>query len=979
MAWPGDSAENETAEANGSMASSREGQEEEGRSRARKRLHKVVAGSVHGRVLDDSGEALPGSLVLLSPSSESIFGLAKVSPVTTHADEQGRWSFENVQPGSFRLAASLDEYLGDELVDLELSAGEKKEDVTIVLQRGGHALSGTITDVGGGGISGAVVVAHRSEGFVQSVYSVAMTDDAGRYKLQLAADGYNIVVSHEDYVEKSQALRLVSPRTLNMLLVPAASVHGRVVTSDGEAVPNAKVYAIDSGSARNGSVSSGTAETDDKGRFILKGLGSGRYSISAVAFGVATDEPVKIDLGIADTIVGIEIVVTRAHSVFGQVVEAEDSSQGVEGVQLMALDMRTQKFVVSLENSDKDGQFEIPGVLPGSYMVMAYHDELLGSFMETHVTMVDKDIDDLTISLKRGSVLRGRVEPPMVTEVGLRVEEVGMLNMKDAMMAESAKTRSDKNGVFELTQAPAGDFILSAIAGDGRKAEIPVSVVSGVQEGLVLTLVEGRTLSGRVVDQRGQPVLAVRVVLKKKDGNKSRIMFSRGSRSRSGYAVDDKGEFRIRGLAEGVYSLKVRDSRGPLPWVGDADNKNLPKEITIGSRDISNRKFSVERADGKIAGVVLDSDGQPMADVWVEATRGRNLSTGAVPASVDGESGNAPDPYQWGEKEEPVLTDINGRFVVANLRSGSYQLVANAPTGGDRGTRKDVSIGDEVTLTLVALTELRVVVQAGGSSGFRLRLSKTGLPEQSHEVPAGTNEYVFTRLQPGMYQVSAANDSASDSEMVSVGSKPVTTVELELQAWCGVKAKVLDVYSGQPIVGAMILNPNGVESDSEQGMNLFTGGGLKTDDMGRLEISKLFCGPGVLFLMKGMIGTPGGQLDFVTDVGIKDLGVVYQAMKKAAPPEQAAHYGFSISSDDGDTASVTDVKKDGVASIAGIVVGDKVTKLLGIGIEKLSARVRREVVSGAAVYVGDILSVSLESSSGEARELSLTAASDEQK
>ncbi|MBL4637669.1 MAG: carboxypeptidase regulatory-like domain-containing protein, partial [Kofleriaceae bacterium] len=946
MVWSGGSAENETAPANGPVASSRDGQEKEGRGRVRKTLRKIAAASVHGLVLDDSGEALPGALVLLSRSSESIFGLAKVLPVTTFADEQGRWSYENVQPGSFRLTASLEEYLADESVELKLSAGEKKEDVTIVLQRGGHALSGTITDVGGGGISGAVVVAHRSEGFMQTVYSVAMTDDSGRYKLQLAADGYNIVVSHEDYVEKSQALRLVSPRTLDMLLVPAASVHGQVVTSEGEAVPNAKVYAIDSRSARNGSISSGTADTDESGRFILKGLGSGRYSLSAVAPGVATDEPVKIDLGIADTIVGIEIVVTRAHSIFGQVVEAEDSSQGVEGVQLMALDMRTQKFVVSLQNSDKDGQFEIPGVLPGSYMVMAYHDELLGSFMETHVTMVDKDIDDLTISLKRGSVLRGRVEPPMVTEVGLRVEEVGILNMKEAMMAESAKTHSDKDGIFEITQAPAGDFILSAIAEDGRKAEIPVSVVSGVQEGLVLTLVEGRTLSGRVVDQRGQPVLAVRVVLEKKDG-KSRMMFSAGNRSKSGYAVNDKGEFRIRGLDEGVYTLEVRDSRGSLPWVG-ADDPNLPKEITIGSRDISNRKLSVERADGEIIGVVLNSDGRPMADVWVEATRGWNwpANTVPVPAGIDDESGNAPDAYQWGEREEPVLTDTDGRFVVANLRSGSYQLVANAPTGGDRGMLKDVSIGDEVTLKLVALTELRVVVvQAGGLSDLRIRLSRPGQPEQSHDVPAGTNEHVFTRLAPGMYKVSASNDLASASESVSVGSEPITRVELELQAWCGVKAKILDVYSGQPIVGALIFNPNGAESDSEQGMNLFTGGGQKTDDAGRLEISKLFCGPGVLFLMKGMIGTPGGgQLDFVTDVGMKDLGVVYQAMKKAAPAEQAGSYGFSISSDDGDTASVTDVKTGGVASKAGIVVGDKITKLLGIEIEKLSARVRREVV-----------------------------------
>ncbi len=94
-------------------------------------------------------------------------------------------------------------------------------------------VSGTIEDVSGGPVEGALVSVHRTDdrNVLQfgAAPSAALSDEDGHYAITLPRGSYSAQVSHADYVARSKSFEVQDgPRTVDVALTPGGVIEGVV-------------------------------------------------------------------------------------------------------------------------------------------------------------------------------------------------------------------------------------------------------------------------------------------------------------------------------------------------------------------------------------------------------------------------------------------------------------------------------------------------------------------------------------------------------------------------------------------------------------------------------------------------------------------------------------------------------------------------------------------------------------------------------
>ena len=114
---------------------------------------------------------------------------------------------------------------------------------------------------------------------------------------------------------------------------------------------------------------------------------------------------------------------------------------------------------------------------------------------------------------------------------------------------------TNEKGVFSIAPLPLGECSLDAerVGFVSRQVAGSYSLSNGThKEDLKLTLIPTGAITGRVVNAAGQPVEGVNVYVEMANGGDS------------GATTDDKGQFRIGGLAPGKYHVKATPESMPL-------------------------------------------------------------------------------------------------------------------------------------------------------------------------------------------------------------------------------------------------------------------------------------------------------------------------------------------------------------------------------------------------------------------------------
>jgi hypothetical protein len=360
-----------------------------------------------------------------------------------------------------------------------------------------------------------------------------------------------------------------------------------------------------------------------------------------------------------------------------------------------------------------------------------------------------------------------------------------------AVSGFSRLTTTDGDGRFDLRDMPAGQFRLTISRsgfvtlsyGQRRpfEAHVPIDLKQGQRFTANVALPRGGAIAGRVYDEGGEPLAAVRV-----QALRSRVVDGRRRIEPAGPVdlTDDTGAFRLYGLPPADYYVTASAPRRQIAVPPGAQlERRVPsmdvqatlttfypgtasldeaQRVTLGVGGEVRADIQVTQARAAVvSGVVLRSSGKPAEDATV-SLRSDSISLG-VSAQISG-----PPPLMITGHTAP-----DGTFTLPNVPPGSYTLQAVAQrfepgaifrttAGGTQvlepGTRAVVANFDAPPMPEMAYMPL--VVAGGDVTGLTLAANAGGSIEGSYVADAGV-----TRPLPGGLELSTRWASGSDMSM----------------------------------------------------------------------------------------------------------------------------------------------------------------------------------------------------------------------
>jgi len=294
-------------------------------------------------------------------------------------------------------------------------------------------------------------------------------------------------------------------------------------------------------------------------------------------------------------------------------------------------------------------------------------------------------------------------------DTGVPQREAAVL-LASRELGEPRRTTTDAEGRYAFADLPAGRYVLTVVPSRFRTAYLGTAMPWTGSRGEIVELADGQqirnldvpleraaAISGRVVDEFGEPMANVRV---------NALSSEPGGASRSAGAglplSDDRGRFRVFGLEPGQYYLKAEapgqsravagDSadEGYLPtyYPGTANATEAPLLTLERGQELGELEIRLVRSRTyRISGLVLGSDGRPAPEVQVMVTEQH-------------EGG--------GMRGFGHQTKADGTFEIVNLPPGEYVLAALPRGAGGRDAaeasapvRVAISGADVENLTLV--------------------------------------------------------------------------------------------------------------------------------------------------------------------------------------------------------------------------------------------------------------------------------------
>ena len=845
--------------------------------------------SIGGTVKAANGDPLSAVVTVLSESSPA-------RPIVARADASGKFQLDGLLAGTIRVSAAAPGFVPSVSPEIDLQAGSD-ETIDLVLERGGHSVSGTIRDITGGPIASAHVRLTPVTGMLTTVQArsfSAISSDDGRFATNAIDGVYVLAAHHSDYVSSSRRVELRGGNSaLDLELVPGAAVEGVVrIAGSGEPAAGAVVeYRNETvrrglAGAMRETRDSGEVIADAAGRFRISSAGSGLLSLTAHTERALTSEPVEVPVGIGESVSGVEVFVGEAFRISGTV-SAKDGKPAA-GIAVTS----RQGFSTRATVSGEDGSFSVGPVASGAYRMAAGERVGLDRRGEVDVKVVDRDVLGVALTHDGGAMIVGRVEPAAAAEVSVAWDKPG------ASMF-SPPTRTDDSGRFEIGPAPPGTVPLRAVSDDGRLGQSSVSVGADGATGVVIRLADAAKLSGRVVNAAGKPQPGMIVTLRRNQAGSTRTVLVNGAElsARRGISAPD-GSYRVLGLEAGDYALVVKNDRGQvMHWAGKSDDSPVKIALTD-SEEKTGLTLAIEAEDAELRGQVLGPDGAPVVDAFVTATPTfefnrrrrpperesvgdgpeRRSETMMVVAADDGDASIS-------TAAPTVVTDADGRFVMKSLVRGNYDLTAEGLKGSARAHATKVATGSVATLKLRSLTTLSGVVTRDGKPVLEFGVELQGPTQFSRRFANADGTFGVTRLDPGNYRLVVRGGDGESETTVEVVEGKTTAVSVELQGQFRLRGKLLNA-EGAAIEGAMVvLTPQ--RDDGEVSVQLNGDEPSKSGPDGSFEVRSL----GGRFLLLALKPGMGGPLlmrpiELAGDLDLGELRADGQPPPPPGPPEE---------------------------------------------------------------------------------------------
>jgi hypothetical protein len=584
-----------------------------------------------------------------------------------------------------------------------------------------------VGDIGGGPLAGARI---SLEGRL-----LGHTDERGRLRLAAAGlPGRGEVQAEADGYAPGWA-SFVVPGAAALRLHPQSAVAGVVVRSDdGRPVAGVTVTA---GGLRSIS--------DGAGRFALRGLGPGIYTLEAQSerwFGRSAH---PLALGMGRTEHDVRLPVSPAFVVYGRLTEA-DAPVGGASLELAG----------SVATTDQTGRFRITGVLPGSHTLRVLGRLDAPDKLSRMVEIRDRDVEvniDLEASYTLEAVVTDEAKQPLDQ---VRVE-ARLLRGQATMRVHCLTSTQGACAIKGLSAGVIDE--LGPVGGPRLSVQLPGAHLAPVR--FVIPGVSG--VEGTVTAADGRPARRRLIDLVSREGPAPFQKFAE---------TDVAGAFSFEHLPAGRYVLSIRPAAS-----ASADDRLVvmspePPELeqaieTIAGR-ISRLALRLDTETGRFRGTVVESGGGPAAD-----------------AIVTYRPAHASEPWQpFMPGLETLVTDETGQFSFSDVpRSESYRIMAYRATGEVSSSDPVKPDGRALRLKLTPVGQLRVRLGPEGGGALRqgalVEVSSGGSTIAMRVCEAGGSTVTFESL-PAEVPLEVSARAGEQQIRQGVTLSPAQTSELGL-------------------------------------------------------------------------------------------------------------------------------------------------------------------------------------------------------
>lgn len=386
---------------------------------------------------------------------------------------------------------------------------------------------------------------------------------------------------------------------------------------------------------------------------------------------------------------------------------------------------------------------------------------------------------------------------------------------------------TDAAGKFAVDKVPPGRYQVTvrrngyamSVTGAGNPSSLTLARGERLK-GIVFRLQPAAVITGRVVDEDGEPLAQVQVMV-------MQYRYVRGQRqlvnTGGGGSTNDRGEYRIFGLPPGRYYVSAsypermmglpplrrdRQPSGvsyPTTYYPGALDPAQAMAIRLGpgeERSGIDFRLSPVQAVSISGRVVSAATGRPVADMMVTL----------VPRT-EGFSALVSRQFQ---RADPAT----GRFSLTNVRPGSYVLAAFYRDGESQlYARQEIEVGSsdleglELMLSPGATIQGRVAVEPGGGS-LKLDEARVFLEPQQEDLryggPGGgrireDGSFEFRNVAPGRYAVRVYRlPEGSYLKAARMGDQDVLADGFTIQAASGGALELLVSPAGGQVDGVVL-------------------------------------------------------------------------------------------------------------------------------------------------------------------------------
>jgi protocatechuate 3,4-dioxygenase beta subunit len=665
---------------------------------------------------------------------------------------------------------------------------------------GRYVIVGRVVDRLGRPIGGARVLAQAELGPGRA-WTTVSSDSDGRYRLPLDS-GAAVRVRAEAEGFVPEEVRAVEPPQAGLELTLARRLAlDALVRAHGQPAAGVEVTVGGPGgmrSAKSGPDGAVSFVNLAEGRYAVRAIGDGEAAFVdgvVVALGDGGSGLLTIELGPATTLSG-RLRDRAGHALDSGAVALSEA----DGTPLL----RTAAV-------DREGNFRFAGVLAGGYVVEARADGYYPS--EPRTVRVGRTPATLELRLERGAEISGRVVDERAQPVAGAQVEVAGESLDGAPIAVTAAAElswtsatgasqrleasgelgvlrgpipyppatplwtptvataaappkmfmTDANGAFRIVGLPAGRLVVAATHPEfARGASEPLRVAAGGEVSVTVVLSRGVRIDGRVVDGDGAPLVGAEIA--GVDGVLT--------------VTDARGQYELLHLAR----AQTLTARAP---------GFLPASRAVSPSERGPFDFTLRRAEGHLAGDVLDDRGAPLSAARVEI---------AAPSQ----------PARW------FTTDRGGRFRADSLGPAPYRVTVSHPDFAP-AILEDVAAGDDFRAQLQpgggVDGEVRDARTGGAPAAARVELSVGG--GKARLLPVVGGRFSATSLPPGRVTLTVTApgyvtwsrplDVAGSDRLHEVTARDV---RVELERGGSIRGHLRDDH-GDPVAGAAVVVASG--------------------------------------------------------------------------------------------------------------------------------------------------------------------------